>query len=110
MTYTSNIRAAIDGLHDVNAATGTALECATLASAFDPATSNGVTLGSAIANAKRARDRIDAVLESLEAARASGLIEHAKTGEPPNVHRLPARPRLIATGTPALRDYPDQPA
>lgn len=108
MTYTSNIRAAIDGLHDTQAATGAALESATLASVTDPTASNGITLGSAIANAKRARDRIDAVLESLEAARASGLMAHAKTGEPSKVHRLP--PRLIATGTPPLRDYPDQPA
>ena len=78
----------------------------------DPARSNGVVLGATIANMKRARDRIDAALESLELARSAATILAAKEGGPTVTQPCAKlfRPHIIATGNPPVRDYPDQPA
>lgn len=92
MTYSDNIRAGIDGLHDAKCAASAALQEAFVASVCSTEQGKVSSLDLAIENAKRVRDLNDAVLENLESART---------------HLNPRRLRVVATGNPPVRDYPD---
>lgn len=103
MTYHTHLKSARDTLTDTLEPVATALAQASAASQVDPVSSNGVCLGVAITEAKIARDRIDAALESLEAARSAATILCASHGGP--VSSGPHL-RVVATGTPPVADYP----
>lgn len=109
MTYRKSLTTAATAASGILEPVGIAIGLIGSSKMVDPAKSNGVELSSAIAHMKRAQDRIDSVLEHLEAARLAAPEQTAVDGIPavdrPQV--TPFTPRVIASGVHPVTDYPD---